>query len=238
MRPIVGITSYAEDARWGVWEVAGGAHPARLRRRRRGGRRPSAARAAERRTASRRPSTPSTGLMLSGGADLDPASYGAEAHPETNGIRPERDERRACAPRGRARARHARAGRVPRKPGAERRAAAATSSSTCPRWSATRATSTRPASSPTTTSTCSRARSCTRSSASTRRSRATITRATAASATASARPPGPSDGTVEAIEDPARRFALGVLWHPEEGEDAALFQALVDEAKRYREERR
>jgi len=45
------------------------------------------------------------------------------------------------------------------------------------------------------------------------------------------------DGTVEAIEDPSRRFALGVLWHPEEGEDAALFRALVAEAKRYREER-
>jgi putative glutamine amidotransferase len=42
------------------------------------------------------------------------------------------------------------------------------------------------------------------------------------------------DGTVEAIEDPSRRFALGVLWHPEEGEDLALFQALVDEARRYR----
>ena len=34
------------------------------------------------------------------------------------------------------------------------------------------------------------------------------------------------DGTVEAIEDPARRFALGVLWHPEEDEDSALFTAL------------
>ena len=45
------------------------------------------------------------------------------------------------------------------------------------------------------------------------------------------------DGTVEAIEDPSRRFALGVLWHPEEGEDAALFRALVEEAKRYQEER-
>ena len=45
------------------------------------------------------------------------------------------------------------------------------------------------------------------------------------------------DGTVEAIEDPARRFTLGVLWHPEEGEDAALFRALVEEAARYREER-
>lgn len=38
------------------------------------------------------------------------------------------------------------------------------------------------------------------------------------------------DGTVEALEDPARRFALGVLWHPEEGEDMALFEALVREA--------
>jgi gamma-glutamyl-gamma-aminobutyrate hydrolase PuuD len=39
------------------------------------------------------------------------------------------------------------------------------------------------------------------------------------------------------LEDPGQRFALGVLWHPEEGEDAALFDALVHEARRYREER-
>jgi putative glutamine amidotransferase len=45
------------------------------------------------------------------------------------------------------------------------------------------------------------------------------------------------DGTVEGVEDPAKRFALGVLWHPEEGEDAALFRALVDEARAYRESR-
>jgi gamma-glutamyl-gamma-aminobutyrate hydrolase PuuD len=42
------------------------------------------------------------------------------------------------------------------------------------------------------------------------------------------------DGTLEALEDPSRRFAVGVLWHPEAGEDAALFQALVDEARAYR----
>ena len=42
------------------------------------------------------------------------------------------------------------------------------------------------------------------------------------------------DGTVEALEDPSKRFALGVLWHPEEGEDARLFEALVAEAKAYR----
>ena len=45
------------------------------------------------------------------------------------------------------------------------------------------------------------------------------------------------DGTVEALEDPEKRFALGVLWHPEEGEDRALFEALVEEASRYHEER-
>jgi len=46
------------------------------------------------------------------------------------------------------------------------------------------------------------------------------------------------DGTLEAVEDPARRFALGVLWHPEAGEDFALFAALVDEARTYRDERK
>ena len=42
------------------------------------------------------------------------------------------------------------------------------------------------------------------------------------------------DGTIEALEDPHRRFALGVLWHPEEGEDAALFETLVEEARAFR----
>ena len=45
------------------------------------------------------------------------------------------------------------------------------------------------------------------------------------------------DGAVEAVEDPARRFAFGVLWHPEAGEDLKLFEALVEEAARYRAER-
>jgi len=46
------------------------------------------------------------------------------------------------------------------------------------------------------------------------------------------------DGSLEGIEDPTRRFALGVLWHPEAGEDTALFDALVEEARRYRADRR
>ena len=46
------------------------------------------------------------------------------------------------------------------------------------------------------------------------------------------------DGTVEALEQPSRRFAVGVLWHPEAGEDARLFAELVAEAAAYRSERR
>jgi len=42
------------------------------------------------------------------------------------------------------------------------------------------------------------------------------------------------DGTVEAVEDPGRRFAVGVLWHPEAGDDARLFEELVREAEHYR----
>ena len=45
------------------------------------------------------------------------------------------------------------------------------------------------------------------------------------------------DGTPEALEDPSRRFMVGVLWHPEAGEDARLFAALAAEATRYRAER-
>jgi putative glutamine amidotransferase len=39
------------------------------------------------------------------------------------------------------------------------------------------------------------------------------------------------DGLVEAIEDPERPFVLGVLWHPEEDESSRLIAALVEEAR-------
>ena len=35
------------------------------------------------------------------------------------------------------------------------------------------------------------------------------------------------DGVLEAVEDPAARFRLGVQWHPEVGDDPRLFEALV-----------
>lgn len=43
------------------------------------------------------------------------------------------------------------------------------------------------------------------------------------------------DGTVEALEDPSLPFCLGVQWHPEAGDDPALFVGLVDAARELRE---
>ena len=39
------------------------------------------------------------------------------------------------------------------------------------------------------------------------------------------------DGEIEAVEAPERRFALGVLWHPEEDEASRLIAAFVDEVR-------
>jgi putative glutamine amidotransferase len=41
-----------------------------------------------------------------------------------------------------------------------------------------------------------------------------------------------SDDTIEGIEDPSKRLCLGVVWHPEEGSDLSLFDALVQAARR------
>jgi putative glutamine amidotransferase len=46
------------------------------------------------------------------------------------------------------------------------------------------------------------------------------------------------DGTIEAVEAVDHRFAFGVLWHPEAGEDKKLFEELVREAVLYRAESR
>jgi gamma-glutamyl-gamma-aminobutyrate hydrolase PuuD len=40
------------------------------------------------------------------------------------------------------------------------------------------------------------------------------------------------DGTVEALEDPDKPFVVGVLWHPEAGEDQRLFERLVESARK------
>ena len=121
-KPIVGITTYVEPARGAPGSSTPRSIPYDYVQavERAGARR--AARAAERGRRWTRRSTPSTGCCFSGGSDLDPGRYGAEAHPETNGRPARARPRGACAARGGARARHARARGLPRLPGAERRA--------------------------------------------------------------------------------------------------------------------
>jgi putative glutamine amidotransferase len=45
------------------------------------------------------------------------------------------------------------------------------------------------------------------------------------------------DGVVEAVELPSARFVLAVQWHPEESMDQRPFDALVQAARAYMEER-
>jgi putative glutamine amidotransferase len=47
-----------------------------------------------------------------------------------------------------------------------------------------------------------------------------------------------ADGTLEGVEDPSQRFTVGVQWHPEAADDQRLFESLVAEARDYRSERR
>ena len=88
--PLIGITTYAERARWGIWDldamllprtypdsvVRAGGIPVLLP--------PVGAGFA---TVVAR----LDGLLLSGGADVDPARYRQSAHAETVGLRPDRD---------------------------------------------------------------------------------------------------------------------------------------------------
>jgi putative glutamine amidotransferase len=45
------------------------------------------------------------------------------------------------------------------------------------------------------------------------------------------------DGSTEAVEGPNGRLVLGVLWHPEQSEDRGLFETLIERAADYRKER-
>lgn len=46
-----------------------------------------------------------------------------------------------------------------------------------------------------------------------------------------------ADGVIEAVELPSARFVLGVQWHPEEGMDQRPFDALVEAAIAFRNDR-
>ena len=89
-RPLIGITTYVEPASWGHWRAEAALDPYDYVR-------------AVERAGGRAVLLPPDddgieevldaldGLVFSGGNDLEPAGYGAEAHPETNGTNPTRD---------------------------------------------------------------------------------------------------------------------------------------------------
>lgn len=89
-RPVIGISAYSEQARWGAWEAQAILLPRRYADRvAQAGAIPVLL-----------PPVPGVedalerldGLVLSGGGDIDPARYGAERAPETAKISGDRDE--------------------------------------------------------------------------------------------------------------------------------------------------
>ena len=235
-RPIVGITSYVEQAAWGAWHLEAALIPQMY---------VEAVESAGGRALVVPPSEDAVeetldaldGLLLSGGADLDPAGYDAEAHPATNNTRPARDRAELALLEG-ALARDmpvlavcrgsqilniARGGdlvqHLPEVTGDERHRETPGVFSEHPVRieDDSQLGALIPAHGPVMSSH--------------HQGFGRIGEGLREVAWA-------DDGTVEGLEDPSYRFALGVLWHPEAGEDARLFEALVTEARRYREERR
>jgi putative glutamine amidotransferase len=227
MRPLIGISTYREQARWGAWDVpavllpasypdavfAAGGEPVLL---------PTGSGTAE--IVARL-----DGLVMAGGADVDPAHYGSTPGPHTVGLRPDRDAAelavlQAALTRdlpllaicrgmqllnvtlGGTLVQH-----LPDVPGTG-------SHQEAPGVYAQREVRTEPGSAlhrllgPTASVDCHHHQSLDR---------------IAAGLTASA---WAEDGVVEAVEAAARPFCLAVQWHPEAGADRRLFDALVGAA--------
>jgi putative glutamine amidotransferase len=235
-KPVVGITTYVEDARWGAWELEAALIPyAYVQAIERAGARPLLVPPSD--DAVEETLDSLDGLLLSGGSDLDPETYGAEAHPATNGLRPERDRAELALLEG-ALARDmpvlavcrgfqvlnvARGGdlvqHLPEVVGDEkhREVPGAFSDHSVRIEDGSKLGAVLGDHAPV--------------KSSHHQGVGTVGRDLREVAWA-------DDGTVEGLEDPERRFAVGVLWHPEAGEDLKLFEALVAEARAYREARR
>jgi putative glutamine amidotransferase len=234
-RPVVGITTYVEPAAWGPWNLPAALIPYDyVRAIEHAGARPLLVPPSD--GAVEETLDALDGILFSGGADLDPATYGADAHPETNGIRPERDRAELALLEG-ALARDmpvlavcrgvqvlnvARGGdlvqHLPDVVGnsSHREVHGTFSEHPVQIDEGSRLGSVLGDRAPVMSS-----------------HHQGIGRV----GTGLREVAWADDGTVEAVEDPERRFALGVLWHPEVGEDWKLFETLVAEARRYREEK-
>jgi putative glutamine amidotransferase len=235
MRPLIGITSYAEEIRWGVWTEDAALVPlAYVRAVERAGGRPLVVPPSD--DGLEETLDALDGVILSGGGDLDPELYGAEPHDETDAPRAERDaaELRLLEAaldrdmpvlaicRGSQLLNVARGGdlvqHLPETVGHEQHRHEPGSFSDHD----------------------------VKVEAGSRLGGLLGDRAPVKShhhqgygriGSGLREVAWAEDGVVEGLEDADKRFALGVLWHPEEGEDFALFQGLVDEARRYRQER-
>ena len=235
-RPVVGITTYLTPAKWGVWDMAAALVPwDYVRAVEEAGGRPLLVPPSEDAVDETLDSV--DGLIFSGGSDLDPSLYGQDAHPETDGIVPERD-RAELALLSAALARDlpvlaicrgsqvlnvARGGdlvqHLPDVVGDE------THKHTPGAWADHEIS----------------VEDGTRLGSLLDGSRAPVKShhhqgfgRLGEGLRVAARA---DDGTIEALEDPDARFAVGVLWHPEAGEDRKLFEALVEEARGYRSAR-
>ena len=236
MRPIIGITAYAEPVvRWGVWELSAALIPlAYVNGIERAGGRPLLVPPSDEGVEETLDAL--DGILFSGGSDLDSALYGAAPHPETNGIRPDRDRGELAlleaalardmpvlaVCRGSQVLNVALGGdlvqHVPEVVGSE-------AHRETPGVFSEHGVKLEPESR---VGAILGERAAVKSHHHQGFGRVGDGLEVAAWA---------EDGTVEALEAPDRRFALGVLWHPEEGEDLALFEALVSEAAEYRASR-
>jgi gamma-glutamyl-gamma-aminobutyrate hydrolase PuuD len=231
MRPVIGITAYAEPSvRWGVWDLPAALVPlAYVRAVELAGGRPLLVPPSD--DGVEETLAALDGVVFSGGSDLDPALYGADPHPETTGIRDDRDRSELAllagalahdmpvlaVCRGSQVLNVALGGdllqHVPDHVGHD-------GHKQTPGVFSQHGIELEPDS---------------------RLARILGDRADVLShhhqgfarlgegLRAAARA---EDGTVEALEATDRRFAIGVLWHPEVGEDLAIFRELVTEAGR------
>ena len=224
---MIGITAYEEQARWGAWDLPAALLPLNyVEKVEEAGGRPLLVPPSEEGVEETLDAL--DGLILSGGADLDPALYGAEPHAETTGLRPgrdagelalltaalERDMPVLAICRGSQVLNVARGGdlvqHLPEVVGHEEHRAVRGEFSEH-----------------------------------TVRVDPDSRLGEVAGEVKSHHHQGlgrigdglrevawADDGTVEALEDPAKPFVVGVLWHPEAGEDQRLFEQLVEAARK------
>jgi gamma-glutamyl-gamma-aminobutyrate hydrolase PuuD len=235
MRPLVGITSYEEQVRWGVWTEEAALIPlSYVRAVEHAGGRPLVVPPSE--DGLDETLAVLDGLILSGGGDLDPRLYGADAHPETDAPRPDRDEAELrlleaalerdmpvlAVCRGSQLLNVALGGdlvqHLPEQVGHEqhKHQPGQFSDHDVRLDPASRVGTLLGEHAPV---------------------KSHHHQGYGRLGTGLREAGWADDGTVEALEAPEKRFAVGVLWHPEEGEDFALFRALVDEARAFREAR-